>query len=167
MPYTRWIEAGIAFVAALIVGTLVEYVVHRLMHAGKLLGKKHAMHHQSGVGKGWFGEFQDYFLPSLLILWAGFPYSWTAGISFATGGTVYACWAAYSHQIQHERPEMVFWISCPVHYLHHKHKMWHHNFGISVDIWDRVFGTYKKVEWKPEKRPFDYPLSNFWRIRWF
>ncbi|MBW3540681.1 MAG: arylsulfatase [Planctomycetes bacterium] len=45
--------------------------------------------------------------------------------------------------------------------------MWKHNFGILVDVWDRVFGTYQVVEWKPEKRPFQHPLRNFFRIKWF
>jgi len=156
-----------SFVFAMVFGTLAEYVVHRLMHSGKVLGKKHAKHHQAAHGQGWFGEFLDYFLPSLAILWAGFLFSIPAGIGFAIGGTIYAALAAYSHQIQHERPELTFWLPRPVHHLHHSHKMWNHNFGISVDFWDRVFGTYKRVEWNPEKRPFEYPLSSFVRIKWF
>ncbi len=162
-----WIEISVAFFLALFVGTLVEYSVHRLMHFGVVLGKKHAMHHQAGEGQGWFGEFCDYFLPGLIILWVGFPYSMSAGIGFAIGGTFYAAWAAYSHQLQHECPELVFWLVRPVHFLHHEQKMWKHNFGISVDIWDRVFGTYKMADWSPEKRPFQHPLSSFFRIKWF
>ncbi len=162
-----WAEIVGAFFLALLVGTFAEYSVHRLMHFGTVLGKKHAKHHQAATGQGWFGEFCDYFLPGLLILWVGFLYSRYAGIGFAAGGTFYAAWAAYSHQLQHERPELVFWLPRPVHYLHHEHKMWKHNFGISVDIWDRVFGTYKAVDWNPEKRPFQHPLSSFVRIKWF
>ncbi len=45
--------------------------------------------------------------------------------------------------------------------------MWHHNFGISFDVWDRVFRTYKAVEWKPEKKPFEHKLTEISRIRWF
>ena len=29
----------------------------------------------------------------------------------------------------------------PTHYVHHKFNMWHYNFGIALDIWDRVFRT--------------------------
>ncbi len=161
------IEAVAALVSALGLGTLVEYSVHRLMHQGKMLGKKHAQHHQQGDGQGWWGEFLDYYLPSLLIVWIGFLYSPAAGIGFAVGATAYAAFAAYAHQLQHERPELVFWLPRPVHYLHHKHKMWKHNFGISVDIWDRVFGTYRPEVWQPKRRPFEYPLSAFVRIKWF
>ncbi len=161
------VEFGVAFVIALIVGTLVEYVVHRLMHSGKLLLKKHAKHHQAGFGQGWFGEFADYFLPSLSIIWVGLLYSTWAGIGFAAGAIVYVALAAYAHQIQHERPEMVFWMKRPVHHVHHHHKMWKHNFGILVDVWDRVFGTYKVVEWKPEKKAFQHNPLLFFKIKWF
>ncbi|HUG92734.1 MAG TPA: sterol desaturase family protein [Planctomycetaceae bacterium] len=162
-----WLEASLALVLALAIGSLAEYLVHRLMHTGRLLGKTHARHHQDGDGQGWFLEFWDYLKGTLAILWVGFLYSVPAGIGFATGGLLYAMLAAYAHQIQHERPEMVFWMKRPVHYLHHKHHMWKHNFGILVDVWDRVFGTYRVVEWVPERRPFQHPLSDFLRIKWF
>lgn len=167
MQLVQIFEALIALVVALVTGTLVEYGMHRLMHSGKMLGKKHAKHHQVGEGQGWLGEFKDYFLPSLIIIWVGFLYSISAGIGFAVGGTLYAAFAAYSHQLQHEHPELAFWLPRPVHYLHHHHKMWKHNFGISVDIWDRVFGTYKAIDWKPEKRLRQYPWGSCLRIRWF
>lgn len=164
---TFWVHAIVAFFVALLVGTFVEYVVHRLMHSGKILHKKHAKHHQKGHGQGWIGEFKDYFFPSLLIIWVGFPISWGAGIGFAVGAVLYACMAAYAHQIQHENPDLVFWLRKPVHHLHHKHKMWHHNFGILVDFWDKVFGTYKAVEWEPSKRRREYPMRSYFQINWF
>jgi sterol desaturase/sphingolipid hydroxylase (fatty acid hydroxylase superfamily) len=159
-------DAVVAFVIALLVGTLVEYVVHRLMHAGKLLHQKHAEHHAEGTGQGWLGEFGDYFLPSLGLIWVGFLFSTGAGIGFAAGCTFYASLAAYAHQVQHDNPELIFWLPRPVHYLHHSHKMWHHNFGITVDFWDRIFGTYKPVEWSPSRRPLQYPLKSYLQIKW-
>jgi sterol desaturase/sphingolipid hydroxylase (fatty acid hydroxylase superfamily) len=161
------LEVSIAFCLAVTVGTLVEYGVHRLMHSGKMLGKKHALHHQDGFGQGWLGEFWDYFSGSIPILWLGFLYSVPAGIGFVAGGFVYASLAAYAHQLQHDRPELVFWLKRPVHHLHHHHRMWKHNFGILVDVWDRVFGTYRAEEWKPERKPFQHPWRNFFQIRWY
>lgn len=163
----QWLEGSIAFGLALVIGTLTEYLVHRLMHSGRLLGRTHAKHHQDGDGQGWLLEFWDYFKGTLVVLWTGFLYSMPAGVGFAAGGLFYAMLAAYAHQIQHERPELVFWMKRPVHHLHHAHHMWKHNFGILVDIWDRVFGTYRVVEWSPERRPFQHPLSHFFRIKWF
>lgn len=170
MQSNEWLGASIAFFAALVVGTFVEYWGHRLMHAGKVFNKRHLKHHRSGLGQGWFGEFRAYLIPAPVILGSGFLYGFLysawSGIGFVIGGTLYAAFAAYSHQIQHECPELVFWMPQPTHYLHHKHNMWHHNFGISVDIWDRVFRTYTVVEWHPAKRPFDHPLSKFFQIKW-
>jgi sterol desaturase/sphingolipid hydroxylase (fatty acid hydroxylase superfamily) len=142
------------------------------MHFGKLLGKVHAEHHKNGWGQGVLGEFKDYFIGTIPILGVGFflcAYgfdSLPAAVGWLTGGLSYAILAAYAHQLQHERPELVFWLPRPVHHLHHKHHMWKHNFGILVDFWDRIFGTYKLVEWKPERRPFQYPLRNFFQIKW-
>src|SRR5213082_3279803 len=77
------LEGGVAFVIAFVLGTLVEYVVHRLMHNRYLLGKKHAEHHRDGWGQGWLGEFGDYFLPTVLVIWVGLLYSIGAGIGWA------------------------------------------------------------------------------------
>jgi sterol desaturase/sphingolipid hydroxylase (fatty acid hydroxylase superfamily) len=162
-----------AFLGVFLLGTFVEYSVHRLMHVGKLLGKKHAEHHRDGWGQGWFGEFWDYFTGTAPLLLAGalaaifLLESVSAAVGWVSGGLVYAFLAAYAHQVQHERPELVFWLKRPVHHLHHKHHMWKHNFGILVDFWDRLFGTYRVEEWQPEKRPFQHPLRSFLQIKWF
>ena len=165
--WQAWAEGLGAFLIAFAIGTLVEYLVHRLMHKGKMLGKKHAEHHRDGWGQGWLGEFGDYGLPTLLVIWLGFLVSVPAGIGWALGGLLYAALAAYAHQIQHENPDMVFWMPRPVHYLHHKHHMWKTNFGILVDWWDRVFGTYKYVEWKRTQSIRAHGLRAFFRISWY
>ena len=59
--------------------------------------------------------------------------------------------AAYAHQAQHEWPELVFWMHPPVHTVHHKFGMWKKNFGIGVDVWDKVFGTFYDRPDRPVK----------------
>lgn len=157
--------------AALLVGTFVEYWVHILMHRRYFLGKVHTQHHKDGTADGWFWEFAAYLgaaIPAAILgglaVWL---LGWVAfGGGFAVGGFVYAAFAAYAHQIQHERPELVFWMARPVHHVHHTHKMWRHNFGISFDIWDRVFGTYQPVEWVPDPARARRSLLDFVRIKW-
>jgi sterol desaturase/sphingolipid hydroxylase (fatty acid hydroxylase superfamily) len=172
MPTQQLLLGLGAFVIAFFIGTLVEYGVHRLMHKGMVLAKIHANHHRDGWGQGWLKEFWDYLSGTSPLIIVGSFVAWHfldwpgAAVGWAAGGVLYAVLAAYAHQVQHERPELVFWLRSPVHHLHHEQKMWNHNFGILVDFWDRVFGTYKPVEWKPEKRPFDYPLRSFLQIRW-
>jgi sterol desaturase/sphingolipid hydroxylase (fatty acid hydroxylase superfamily) len=152
-----------AFLIALMVGSLVEYWGHRAMHT-ILLKKKHAEHHRDGDGQGWFWEFVDYTVGVIPILPLGFIYSTPAGIGFAAGGLAYAAFAAYSHQLQHERPELCFWMVRPCHAIHHEQHLWKSNFGISLDLWDRVFGTYKKVDWSPPPR--ERCVSGFFQIKW-
>ncbi len=164
---SMWLQVSIAFVLAFIFGSLVEYVVHRLMHAGKLFHKTHAKHHQLGEGQGWLLEFKDYILPGLAIIWFGFLVTVPAGMGFAAGCTVYAALAAYAHQVQHEKPELVFWMQQPVHHLHHSKKMWHHNFGILVDVWDRVFGTYKRFDEEPQREHPKLTMASYFKIKWF
>ena len=137
-----------ALLLALPVGTLVEYWGHRAMHTW-LLRKTHAEHHKKGIGQGWLLEFYDYVVGTIFFIPAGFLYSVEAGLGWIGGALLYAAFAAYSHQLQHERPELCFWLKRPVHFLHHHGHMWKHNFGISVDVWDRVFGTYKAIDWQP------------------
>jgi sterol desaturase/sphingolipid hydroxylase (fatty acid hydroxylase superfamily) len=86
------LEFTTALLIGLLLGSFVEYAVHRLMHMGKFMGPKHAKHHREN--------------------------------------------------------------------------MWHHNFGIGVSFWDRIWGTYRAADWQPEHRARDYPLREFIDIRW-
>jgi len=156
-----------AFLLALVVSSLGEYVVHRLMHARLVLGRKHLEHHREGTAQGWWGEFLDYFLPTIPFLWLGFLYSIPAGVGWMFGVFAYTCIAAYAHQVQHDNPDLVFWLKKPIHHLHHKGKMWHNNFGITISLWDKVFGTYKDVDWEPENDHGHYRLVHYFRIHWF
>jgi sterol desaturase/sphingolipid hydroxylase (fatty acid hydroxylase superfamily) len=159
------------FVVAFVIGTFVEYAVHYLMHRRVLLAKVHRDHHADGSGQGWYGEFLAYFIPAAPFMLACLLVAWllmdrpSLGIGMVLGGTFFAAFAAYAHQVQHERPELAFWMRRPVHYIHHVNNQWHHNFGISNDFWDRLFGTYKVVEW--HRSPEKIRLRDFFRIHWY
>jgi sterol desaturase/sphingolipid hydroxylase (fatty acid hydroxylase superfamily) len=148
------------FAIAFLFASLVEYWMHRLMHISskhKLkqkfpkIGVVHTEHHIRNTGQGVLGEFRDYVKGGLLVLFVMFLYSPVAGISWLVGLLSYAVFAAYAHQLQHDNPTKCFWMKMPVHYVHHKYNQWHHNFGIGVDWWDHLFGTYKEMEWLTEK----------------
>ena len=62
----------------------VEYWVHRFMHKWRY--QKHALHHRDGWGQGWFGEFLDYFLPTLAIIWLGYLIGELGGLVPLPGG---------------------------------------------------------------------------------
>jgi sterol desaturase/sphingolipid hydroxylase (fatty acid hydroxylase superfamily) len=160
------VVAAIAFLAALVVGSFLEYVTHRLMHKRFVLGRRHAEHHRTNTAQGFAGEFRDYLFALPVVGWLGFLHSTAAGIAFAAGSIAFGAIAAYSHQVQHERPELVFWMPRPNHHLHHKFHLWHHNFGISFDVWDRVFGTFKVLEWTPDPAARPRAFRDFVQITW-
>ena len=143
-------EGVVAFLIAFLIGTLVEYLVHRLMHGRKLLAKKHAEHHRDGWGQGWLGEFVDYFLPTLLVIWVGFFYSVAAGVGWALGGFMYAALAAYAHQLQHEYPDLVFWSPWE------QRSRWHDRTSRNV----RIKGKFAKIRRENSLRKPTRPSSS-------
>lgn len=148
MPDMFWIGAAY-LVGGFFFASFVEYWVHRLMHKAVLLGKVHRDHHASGVAQGVLWEYWDYVKGSAVLMIPPFFVSLTAGIGWTIGANLFALFSAYSHQLQHENPARCWWMPMPIHHVHHKFKMWHHNFGMAVDWWDHVFRTYKKVDWQP------------------
>src|SRR5262245_61853735 len=155
----------IAAVAGFVFASLVEYVVHRLMHKGVINGQRHAEHHRDGWGQGFWPEFGDYLPPASPLLAPPWFFGVAIGAGWTLGALAFSAFSAYAHQLQHDSPVACRWMRIPVHYVHHRDQMWHHNFGLSSDLWDRLLGTYRVVpfgeEFTPEQRgrgPFD--------IRW-
>lgn len=154
-----------SFLLALVVTSLIEYGTHRLMHAGALLGAHHAGHHRDGTGQGFWAELRTYMLPGPLVIVPPWFLGVEIGIGWTSGCLVYAGFIAYAHQLQHDNPAACRWMPMPVHYVHHRDGMWHHNFGMSCDLWDRVFGTYKRVPFGAE-RPIEGERRGAFEIQW-
>lgn len=161
-----WWVTPITIVIAFGWSTLAEWGLHRFMHDGKLMLRRHAIHHKLNWAQGWLGEFRDYMGATVVATVITGLVSLQIGLGFLVGGTIYAAIAAYAHQIQHEHPELLFWMRKPVHFLHHRENMWRHNFGITVDWWDRIFGTYKDVAYVPARPRSDLRLADYLAITW-
>lgn len=142
------------FIFGFILGSFLEYWVHRLMHISPWFGSKmtgHYGHHRSGTAKGFLGDFLDFSLAALLVL-PTFFVSLPLGITMFFGTVTFAGFASYAHQVQHNNPAQCFWMKMPIHYVHHQNSQWDSNFGVAIDWWDHLFGTYKKVDWlAPQK----------------
>lgn len=156
------------FLGALL-GSLTEYWVHILMHRRMILSRTHFNHHREPEGENVLKQFVYYVLgsaPFLAMIAAG---CWalgagSLGLGIFAGGFLWAGWVAYAHTLQHERPDLVFWMKRPIHHLHHEHHDSEGNFGLSVDWWDRVFGTYVVLPWeRPARRR---RLMDYLTIRW-
>ncbi|HZL98965.1 MAG TPA: sterol desaturase family protein [Planctomycetota bacterium] len=134
-----WLIAGFVF------GSLVEYWVHRAMHSRGLFAQRHVEHHRDGWGQGVLPELRTYLLPGAPLLAPPYLLGLPSGLGWSAGCVGFAVFAAYAHQLQHDSPSACRWMAMPVHYVHHRDQMWHHDFGMTVDWWDRVFGTYRRV----------------------
>ncbi|MFQ5844685.1 MAG: sterol desaturase family protein [Planctomycetota bacterium] len=154
------------FLAGCVFTSLVEYWAHRLMHRHPGLGRAHRRHHRASAGQGVLRELWDYLRYGFVLMLPMFPVSLEAGIGWLGGCLACSLFAAYAHQLQHENPAACFWMRAPLHHIHHRDNLWHHNFGLSLDVWDRVFGTYKRVEWKREADP-GRPARGPLRVRWW
>jgi sterol desaturase/sphingolipid hydroxylase (fatty acid hydroxylase superfamily) len=134
-------------ILAFIFASFLEYWLHRLMHIWPWFGNRftsHNKHHQNQNAK-LLGDFKDYSMVAI-IFFPIFFISYEAAIGSILGGVVFAAFASYSHHLQHQTPTKYILMKVPVHYLHHNYSC-RYNFGLSVDWWDRVFGTYRPMEW--------------------
>lgn len=139
------------FVLAFIFASFLEYWLHRLMHIWPWFGNRLTSHYKHHVSEdaNLLGDFKDYGMVAIIFC-PIFFFSYSAGIGTILGGLVFAAFAAYSHQLQHATPTKYLLMKVPVHYLHHNYSC-RYNFGLSVDWWDRVFGTYNPTEWSSKK----------------
>jgi sterol desaturase/sphingolipid hydroxylase (fatty acid hydroxylase superfamily) len=154
-------------IAAFILASLVEYWIHRIMHwYPNSFGKRHLDHHRRNEGQGVVWEFLDYIKGTVILLIPMFFVSLEAGLGWTAGALGFAIFSAYAHQLSHENPTKLFWLPMPVHYVHHKFGQWEHNFGMALDWWDRVFGTYKPTEWLSE-RETSQPERGHLELRWW
>jgi sterol desaturase/sphingolipid hydroxylase (fatty acid hydroxylase superfamily) len=132
------------FVGALVLGTLVEYLLHRFFLHSRLrhwVIRRHKLHHKKYVRYSVASEFLGFFPPAVPFLWVGFVHSTAAGLAFIAGEFAYLLAEAVAHKWSHEAPRRLFWMDPAVHALHHEGRA-KSNYGVLTTFWDRVFGTY-------------------------
>lgn len=156
-----------SFIGAFVFASFVEYWIHRLMHLKPQgVGKRHLDHHRRGEGQGVVWEFFDYVKGSAIAMLIPLFFSLEAGVGWMLGALAFAAFSAYAHQLQHENPVKCGWMKMPVHYVHHKYGQWHHNFGLGVDWWDHLFGTYKATDWLSEDE-LALSKKGYAELRWW
>ena len=164
--YVSIIEFVLAAIGAFVVGTLAEYFVHRSMHWGILHPQGHRSHHERDDARTYLHDFIDYGSGALLLSWPGFLVSLAGGFGWMFGALAYTALASYAHQIQHANADLTFWMRRPVHRLHHVHDMTGQNFGVLVDWWDRLFGSYAAIEWPRDMPLRKHRLREYFAIPW-
>lgn len=142
------------FLAALALGTVVEYLLHRFVLHSRLrhwVIRRHKLHHKTYVRYSIASEFLGFFPPAIPFLWVGFVHSTPAGLAFVAGEVAFVLAEAVAHKLSHEAPHRLFWMDPAVHAAHHADGgRW--NYGVLTTFWDRVFGTYRVV---PARSPGD------------
>ncbi|NJL82538.1 MAG: sterol desaturase family protein [Chloroflexaceae bacterium] len=152
---------------AFLVCSFLEYWIHRLMHHWSWFGRitKHQKHHSHNTGAGVFVELGNYCAIVPFVTIPAFLVAPAMGIGVLVGSLLYVAFAAYAHQLQHDNPTKCFWLKMPLHYVHHGQNQWHYNYGLVIDWWDYVFGTYKPADWlTPELS--NQPHRHYWQLKW-
>lgn len=134
--------------------TLAEYLLHRFamhhLHGRGIMSREHLEHH---VTSQWHFDVNHIlsWTGMLLVGFGGFApvtawaFSWTAGLALAVGWAIGYFHYEARHALAHLRnPSTRYTRWVARHHFHHHfgHPMANH--GVSVDWWDRVFGTYER-----------------------
>ncbi len=144
-------EASVSYVALVLlfgVGyaawTLVEYLMHRFVfHHVPVFTAMHLAHHESPHDLLGTPTIVTLAAFGTLVFWPVYEFSGLEEASALTAGMMSGYLAYVSiHYIVHNTgsrgwPALKRLIR--LHAIHH-HDI-HHNFGVTTDIWDRVFGT--------------------------
>ncbi|MCC5951771.1 MAG: sterol desaturase family protein [Acidimicrobiia bacterium] len=146
----------VAVTAGALLWTLAEYLLHRFaMHCLKgkgIMSREHLEHH---VHSSW------HFSRTHLMSWAGMlavgfglwmPLAWWAtgpaiGLAVAVGWALGYFFYELQHALAHLRgPSGGYGTWLRRHHFHHHfgHPMANH--GVTLPVWDRVFGTYERPE---------------------
>jgi sterol desaturase/sphingolipid hydroxylase (fatty acid hydroxylase superfamily) len=152
--------AALTATAAALVGVnlwfLFEYLLHRFamhqLHGRGIMSREHLLHH---VGAGWTFSYTS------VLSWIGvglvggavwFPVGWwlagwPAGVGVATGWVAGYAFYEYQHAAAHLRaPRNRYQRWLRIHHFHHHFGRPMSNHGVSIPLWDIVFGTRDRPE---------------------
>lgn len=134
--------------------TLAEYLLHRFamhhLHGKGIMSREHLEHH---VTSAW------HFDRNHILSWTGMllvgavlwlPLGWfvggpVTGVAVAVGWAVGYFWYEYQHACAHLRaPRGRYETFVRRHHFHHHFGAPMANHGVSIAVWDRVFGTYQR-----------------------
>lgn len=136
--------------------TLAEYLLHRFamhhLHGRGIMSREHLEHH---VHSTWSFDV-NHLLSWTGMLLVGFgawmPLTWwlagpAAGVAVAIGWAAGYFWYELHHAMAHLRaPRGRYGRWLRRHHFHHHFGRPMSNHGVSIPVWDRVFGTYERPE---------------------
>ena len=146
---TSWVQRIhwlAAFTAAMAGWTLLEYLLHRfLLHRSSVFAGMHAVHHDSPrayVGTPTWVSLGTFWLVVFLPVWWGVSFNIASGL---TAGVMmgFLWYGVVHHVIHYRRPRVLAsWMLASRHrHLRHHYSTQAGNFGVTIPLWDYVFGT--------------------------
>lgn len=145
--------------AALLIGDLLGYLVHRAMHRSPLLWKLHRVHH-ADVELTWLEAWRQHPLDFVV---HGFAVALPGALLGASLSDLVAvvlirkAWTSFLHANVRFRFGPLEWlIATPAfHLIHHSRdpRLFDRNFAGTFPLWDLVFGTYATTEVTTEAAP--------------
>ena len=146
-PYWAQVPEGLTLLAAIVLFDLVIYWRHRIEHS-PLLWRIHATHH-ADTTLSWLSVLRKHPLSKLLSVIVDLSLLLLLGVpEWAIGGAalITSFWGFFVHcDVPWTLGIFGRWFLSPAaHRLHHirDEELMGTNFGNTLTLWDRVFGTY-------------------------
>jgi sterol desaturase/sphingolipid hydroxylase (fatty acid hydroxylase superfamily) len=139
----RWFAA---FTAAAASWTLLEYLLHWfVLHRVPIFSAMHAVHHASPrayVGTPTWASLGIIWLVVFVPVWRGVSFNVASGL---TAGVMmgFLWYGIVHHVIHYRRPRLLAgWLPVATRrHLRHHYSAQSGNFGVTIPLWDYVFGT--------------------------
>jgi sterol desaturase/sphingolipid hydroxylase (fatty acid hydroxylase superfamily) len=147
---TNWVQRFhwfAAFTVAAASWTLLEYLLHRfLLHRVAPFAAMHGAHHDAPrayVGTPTWASLGIIWLVVFVPAWRGVSFNVASGL---TAGVMmgFLWYGIVHHVIHYRRPRLLAaWMPATTHrHLRHHYSPQPGNFGVTIPLWDYVFGTF-------------------------
>jgi sterol desaturase/sphingolipid hydroxylase (fatty acid hydroxylase superfamily) len=147
---TNWVQRFhwfAAFTVAAASWTLIEYLLHRfLLHRVAPFAALHGAHHDAPrayVGTPTWATLGIIWLVVFVPAWRGVSFNVASGL---TAGVMmgFLWYGIVHHVIHYRRPRLLAaWMPATTHrHLRHHYSPQPGNFGVTIPLWDYVFGTF-------------------------
>lgn len=142
MAQLKWLIACVAGIAS---WTLAEYFIHRFVfHCVPIFARMHDAHHSSPsalIGAPIWSSIGAFTFGAFIPLW------WQSDFNMASGLTVglmlgylwYIIVHTAVHRYRLDRGSFLY--RAKLRHAHHHYGTQEGNFGVTTDLWDRLFGT--------------------------
>jgi sterol desaturase/sphingolipid hydroxylase (fatty acid hydroxylase superfamily) len=147
-------DPGFGFIAAFVILDLLHYAIHRWQHAAPFLWRRHALHHSDpdvDVTTSVRHHPFEYLIAAAVYWGAALMFEIPAAAVMTHAVAVFAAAAITHGNIRLpewlERWLQPFLITLDLHLVHHSilRRQANSNFGAVLSVWDRLFGTYRRL----------------------